>query len=150
MQTDPVFDPFLRATLLAIRRRARFADGRPYDARCSNVAAALEAQFGWKRVWGRLRLLDGRVCWQHCWNHLADGRLLDATADQFESRWLGDVVVLEADSPHANAYQPAPVGWTFSLQEQAEGITLVASRDAQGTPMRRFPAQPGWTQHNGC
>lgn len=124
MQTDPVFDPHLKATLLAIRRRVRFADGRPYDARCSNVAAALEAQFGWKRVWGRLRLLDGRVCWQHCWNHLADGRLLDATADQFESRWLGDVVVLEADSPHANAYQPAPAGWTFSLREHAEGTEI--------------------------
>jgi hypothetical protein len=67
------------------------------------------------------------VCWQHCWNRLADGRLLDATADQFESRWLGDLVVLEASDPHAHAYQPAPPGWTFTLREHAAGINLAAS-----------------------
>ena len=97
-----------RQAILTLRRQVRFQDGRPYDARCSNVAAALEARFGWKRRWGRLRLLDSRVCWQHCWKQLADGCILDATADQFESRWLGDIVVLEASDPHVMAYQPAP------------------------------------------
>src|SRR6266849_5503036 len=63
-----------RKAILTLRRRVRFQDGRPYDARCSKVAAALEAQFGWPRRWGRLRLLDARVCWQHCWNQLADVR----------------------------------------------------------------------------
>jgi hypothetical protein len=76
-----------RKAILTLRRQVRFQDGRPYDARCSKVAAAIEAQFGWKRQFGRLRLLDARVCWQHCWNQLADGHILDATADQFESRW---------------------------------------------------------------
>src|SRR5258708_4008830 len=85
--------------ILTLRQRVRFQDGRPYDARCSKVAAALEAQFGWPRKFGRLRLLDARVCWQHGGTELADGRLLDATADQFESRWLGDLVVLEASDP---------------------------------------------------
>ncbi len=118
-----------RQAILALRRQVRFQDGRPYDARCSKVAAALQAQFGWKREWGRLRLLDARVCWQHCWNRLADGRILDATADQFESRWLGDIVVLEASDPHAKAYQPAPPGWTFSLREQEAVIELDAVRD---------------------
>src|SRR6266487_6163114 len=117
--------------ILALRQRVRFQDGRPYDARCSKVAAALEAQFGWKRVWGRLRLLNARVCWQHCWNRLADGRILDATADQFESRWLGDLVVLEASAPHVQAYQPAPPGWTFILREQEAKIELVAVQDEQ-------------------
>lgn len=131
MVTDPAFDQHLRNAILALRQQIRFEDGRPYDARCSKVAAALQAQFGWKRAWGRLRLLDTRVCWQHCWNQLADGRILDATADQFESRWLGDIVVLEASDPHARAYQPAPVGWTFTLREQETGIELVAVRDGQ-------------------
>src|SRR6266852_609865 len=118
-----------RKAILTLRRRVRFQDGRPYDARCSKVAAALEAQFGWPRRWGRLRLLDARVCWQHCWNRLADGRILDATADQFESRWLGDIVILETSDPHAKAYKPAPLGWTFSLREQEAVIELDAVRD---------------------
>jgi len=118
-----------RTAILTLRRRVRFQDGRPYDARCSNVAAALEAQFGWPRQFGRLRLLDARVCWQLCWNQLADGCILDATADQFESRWLGDLVVLEASDPHAKAYQPAPPGWIFSLREQEAVIELDAVRD---------------------
>ncbi len=117
-----------RKAILTLRRRVRFQDGRPYDARCRPVAAALEAQFGWKRRFGRLRMLDARVCWQHCWNQLADGRILDATADQFESRWLGDIVVFDADDPHATAYQPAPPPWTFSLREQEAVIELSALR----------------------
>jgi hypothetical protein len=38
-----------RNAILTLRRRVRFQDGRPYDARCSKVAAALEAEFGWPR-----------------------------------------------------------------------------------------------------
>jgi hypothetical protein len=127
MIADPEFDPRLRNTIFTLRRQVRFQSGRPYDACCSKVA--LEAQFGWKRQWGRLHLLDTRVCWQHCWNQLADGRILDATADQFESRWLDDLVVLEASDPHARAYQPAPPGWTFTLREQEAVIELDAVRD---------------------
>src|SRR5260370_17597534 len=85
--------------ILTLRQRVRFQDGRPYDARCSKVAAALEAQFGWPRKFGRLRLLDARVCWQHCWNHLADGRLLAPTADQFQSLCLGHPSSPDASSP---------------------------------------------------
>jgi hypothetical protein len=124
--------PIDRQAILALRREVRFQDGRPYDARCSKVAEALHTQFGWKREWGRLRLLDARVCWQHCWNRLADGGILDATADQFELRWLGDLVVLEATDPHAQAYQPAPPGWTFTLRERVAGIELDAVRDNTG------------------
>ena len=118
-----------RQAILTLRKQVRFQDGRPYDARCSKVAAALEAQFGWKREWGRLRLLDSRVCWQHCWNQLPGGRILDATADQFEARWLGDIVVLEDSDPHASAYQATPRGWTFTLREQEAVIELNAVRD---------------------
>lgn len=117
-----------RKAILTLRRQVRFQDGRPYDARCGPVATVLEAQSGWPRRFGRLCLLDARVWWQHCWNQLPDGRILDATADQFESRWLGDIVVLEADDPHTTAYQPAPP-WTFTLREQEEVIELATVRD---------------------
>lgn len=115
-----------KKAILTLRRQVRFQDSRPYDARCSSVAAALEAQFGWKPQWGRLRLLDTRVCWQHCWNQLADGHILDATADQFESRWLGDIVVLEASDPHAKAYQPAPPGRSFFICDPFKNLILFA------------------------
>ena len=118
-----------REAILMLRKQVRFQSGRPYDACCSKVAAALEAQFGWKREWGRLRLLDERVCWQHCWNRSPDGGILDATADQFEAHWLGDLVVLEGSDPHASAYQPRPPGWTFTLREQEAVIELQAVRD---------------------
>lgn len=122
-----------RNAILRVRKQVRFQDGRSYDARCSTVAAKLQALFGWKRRWGRLRLLDSRVCWQHCWNQLADGRILDATADQFEARWLRDLVVLEASDLHAMAYQSAPSGWTFTLREQESMIELDAIRDGAGS-----------------
>ena len=127
-------DDHLKDAILALRRRIRFEDGRPYDARCSRVAAALESEFGWKRECGRLRLLNGYVCWQHCWNRLTDGRILDATADQFESRWLGDVVVLDNSSRHAKAYQPTPPGWTLTAHERAAEIELVAIQDHAEEP----------------
>ncbi len=121
-----------RQAILTLRKQVRFQIGRPYDACCSKVAAALAEQFGWKREWGRLRLLDARVCWQHCWNRLPDGGILDATADQFEARWLGDIVVLEASDPHASAYQAAPRGWTFTLREQEAVIELATREGAEG------------------
>src|SRR5262249_24902019 len=145
MSANPVFDEQVRNAVLALRRQIRLEDGRPYGACCSKVAAKLQAQFGWKREWGRLRLLDARVCWQHCWNRLADGRLLDATADQFESRWLGDIVVLEASDPPTAAYQPAPAGWTFTPRERAAEIELVAIRD--GPAARDAPrSYPNWME----
>jgi hypothetical protein len=64
----------------AIRRRVRLASGRP-DGRCGKVAEAIAAELGWAYRWGHLRLLDGEICWIHCWNQLPDGRVVDATAD---------------------------------------------------------------------
>lgn len=132
-----------RTAISALRRQVRFQSGRPYDACCSKVAAALEEQFGWKREWGRLRLLDARVCWQHCWNRLPDGGSLDATADQFEARWLGDIVVLEGSDPHAGAYQATPPGWTFTLREQEAVIGLEAVRDDAREHVAAMPCG-GW------
>lgn len=96
----------------AIRRRVRLASGRP-DGRCGKVSEAITAELGWAYRWGHLRLLDGGICWIHCWNQRADGTVVDATADQFEERWLGDVVVLPPDDPRQANYSPAPRGHLF-------------------------------------
>src|SRR5919198_2776811 len=82
----------------AIRRRVRLESGRP-DGRCGKVAEAIAAELGWAYPWGHLRLLDGGICWIHCWNQLPDGIIVDATADQFEERGLSDVAVLSPSDP---------------------------------------------------
>jgi hypothetical protein len=96
----------------AIRRRVRLASGRP-DGRCGKVAEAIQAELGWAYRWGHLRLLDGGICWIHCWNQLPDGTVVDATADQFEERWLGDVAVLSPGDPLHPCYRSAPPGHLF-------------------------------------
>src|SRR5260370_34155037 len=93
-----------RKAILTLRRRVRFQDGRPYDARCRPVAAALEAQVGWPRRWGRLRLLDARAGWQHSRDQLARCRSLDATAGPFRARWLGGNAALPAPVPQRRPY----------------------------------------------
>lgn len=113
----------------AIRRRVRLASGRP-DGCCGKVAEAIAAELGWTYRWGHLRLLDGGACWIHCWNQMPDGTVVDATADQFEERWLGDVVTLPADAPlHAN-YRPAPPGHLFRVVRLDRQLQLLA-RDAR-------------------
>ncbi len=82
--------------ILELRRQVRVADARPNDGRCGNVAAAITGEFGWMRECGYLRLRDGSVSWVHCWNRVGDAGIVDATADQFGSLWLGDVPVIEA------------------------------------------------------
>ncbi|GEM_PF-2928750 len=110
----------------AIRRRVRLASGRP-DGRCGKVSEAIAAELGWAYRWGHLRLLDGGICWIHCWNQRADGTMVDATADQFEERWLGDVVVLPpGDSRQAN-YSPAPRGHLFRIPRNRGQLRLLAT-----------------------
>ena len=115
-----------------IRRRVRLASGRP-DGRCGKVSEAIAAELGWAYRWGHLRLLDGSVCWIHCWDQLPDGTIVDATADQFEERWLGDVVVLPVgDARYAN-YRPAPPGHLFRVGRSDHRLRLLARRGlAQG------------------
>ena len=113
----------------AIRRQMRLASGRP-DGRCGQVAEALQTELGWAYRWGHLRLLDDGICWIHCWNQLPDGTVVDATADQFEDRWLGDVAVLPPGDPrHAN-YWPAPPGHLFRTVLAGGRRRLLARRGA--------------------
>jgi hypothetical protein len=95
------------------------------------VADAICARLGWKKQWGHLLLLDGSVSWVHCWNRRPDGVLLDATADQFEERWPGDILVLAPDDPRAAHYLHAPPAWTFrtSGAPGGGGVALFARRE---------------------
>jgi hypothetical protein len=111
----------------AIRRRVRLASGRP-DGRCGKVAEAIQAELGWAYRWGHLRLLDGGICWIHCWNQFQDGSIVDATADQFEERWQGDVAVLSSDHPMHACYRSAPPGHLFRTVWDGTCRRLVSRR----------------------
>lgn len=111
----------------AIRRRVRLTSGRP-DGRCGKVSEAIAAEMGWAYRWGHLRLLDGGICWIHCWNQMPDGTVVDTTADQFEERWLGAVVVLPpGDARHAH-YRPAPPAHLFRVVHTDQHLRLLAGR----------------------
>jgi hypothetical protein len=110
-----------------IRRRVRLASGRP-DGRCGKVAEAVQAELGWAYRWGHLRLLDGGICWVHCWNQLPGGAVVDATADQFEERWLGDVAVLSTGDRRYTSYRSAPPGRLFRTVRAGRHRRLLARR----------------------
>ena len=115
--------PLPRETIKAIRtlrREVRLTAGR-LDGRCGAVSQALQAELGLLQRWGHLRLLDGAVCWLHCWNETADGSIVDATADQFEALFPGDILVLEPGDPLARRYLASPPGRSFDVQECAGG-----------------------------
>lgn len=108
--TDPR-DPAVLRRIYEVRGEVRRRDARPNDGRCGNVTSALKSEFGWESRHGYLRLLDGTVSWVHCWNQLADGTTVDATADQFQGLWLGDIVVIDPSDPKSANYHHAPRTW---------------------------------------
>jgi hypothetical protein len=122
---------FEEQLIRALRAEVRVRDGRPDDGRCGHVADAICARLGWKKQWGHLLLLDGSVCWVHCWNRRPDGVLVDATADQFEERWPGDILALVPDDPRAAHYLHAPPAWTFRTAGAlgGGGVALFARRE---------------------
>lgn len=115
-----------------IRSEVRRRDARPNDGRCGNVAAALETEFGWPRQSGYLKLLDDTVSWVHCWNRLADGTVVDATADQFQGLWLGDVITIDPSDPMSANYRHAPSEWKFHFDQDAlDRVTCYSGDDVQ-------------------
>jgi hypothetical protein len=138
-QSSSAIGPADLERVRAIRRRVRLESGRP-DGRCGKVAEAIAAELGWTYRWGHLRLLDGGICWIHCWNQLPDGTIVDATADQFEERWLGiseaGVVVLSPGDPLYTHYRSAPPGHLFRTVK--EGATRSA-----GTRLRLLARRAG-------
>jgi len=129
-------DPSALRRIYELRGEVRRRDARPNDGRCGNVATALEIEFGWQRQSGYLKLLDDTVSWVHCWNRLADGTIVDATADQFQGLWLGDVVTVDPSSPMAANYLHAPREWELHLGraavgEHIESLRCVSGDDAQ-------------------
>lgn len=132
-------DPSVLRRVYEIRGEVRRKGGRPNDGRCGDVTAALEAEFGWQGQYGYLRLLDDTVSWVHCWNRLADGTIVDATADQFQGLWLGDGVTVDPSSPMSANYRHAPRQWEFHIRRdpasgRIEHLTCVSEDDRRVTP----------------
>jgi GNAT superfamily N-acetyltransferase len=129
-------------SIRALRLEVRLA-GERLDGRCGAVSEALERTLGLARQWGHLRLLDGTVCWLHCWNRSADGYLVDATADQFEALFPGDVLVLAPDDPLAGRYLATPPPRTFGLHVAAGELRV----EVDGVPAGVWSDEPdGWIQ----
>jgi hypothetical protein len=124
MNTSPA-NPVVLRRIREVRREVRLRDARPNDGRCGNVTAALSQEFGWAGEWGYLRLLDDTVSWVHCWNRLPDGAILDATADQYQDLWLGDVVRLSSDHPLAANYLHAPAKWELRFDRSDDRLRVV-------------------------
>ena len=129
-------------SIRALRRETRLAAER-IDGRCGAVSEALERTLGLARQWGHLRLLDGSLCWLHCWNQSADGSIVDATADQFEALFPGDVLVLTPDDPLAGRYLATPPPRSFSLSVAAGDLRVAVD----GVPAGLWPDGPdGWME----
>ncbi len=121
-------DPDVRRRIAELRAEVRLRDARPNDGRCGHVAEALETEFGWSRRSGYLLLLDRTVSWVHCWNQLDDGTIIDATADQFQELWLGEVITIEPSSPRWSHYLAGPAEWHLLPRCADDGRPTVTCR----------------------
>ncbi|WP_344291821.1 hypothetical protein [Actinopolymorpha rutila] len=146
-------DPAVLHRIYALRGEVRRRDARPNDGRCGNVTSALAEEFGWQGQWGYLRLLDDTVSWVHCWNLLPDGTIVDATADQFQNLWLGDVVTVAPSSPMAANYLHAPKEWElrFERPPRAEDACTVRCVSGDEVHLRTpdLPERPWWSLARG-
>jgi hypothetical protein len=124
-------DPAVLQRIHDIRREVRLRDARPNDGRCGNVTAALTTEFGWPGRSGYLRLLDGTVSWVHCWNRLDDGTVVDATADQYQGLWLGNVVILEPGEPTTANYLSDPREWVLRFDPTSAQVTCTYGDDVR-------------------
>jgi hypothetical protein len=134
-------EPAVLRRIYEVRREVRLRDARPNDGRCGNVTAALAEEFGWAGEWGYLRLLDDTVSWVHCWNRLPDGTILDATADQYQDLWLGDVVTLPAAHPLAANYLHAPAKWELRFDRSDDGLRVACVSEDD---VRRVDCERSW------
>ena len=128
-------DPAVLRRIHELRAEVRRRDARPNDGRCGNVSSALEAEFGWQGQHGYLKLLDGTVSWVHCWNRLPDGTIVDATADQFQGLWLGDVVTVDSSDPLVGNYLHDPREWEIHFRptagERIDSVECVAGGEVR-------------------
>ena len=147
-RADPS-DPAVLRRIHELRGEVRRRDARPNDGRCGNVTAALAKEFGWQGQWGYLKLFDGTVSWVHCWNVLPDGTIVDATADQFQNLWLGDVATIAASSPMAAHYLHAPREWDVRFERRADDADGHAVRCVFGDDVHLLapdvPDRPWWS-----
>ncbi|MFD2082686.1 hypothetical protein SAMN05421678_111134 [Actinopolymorpha cephalotaxi] len=145
-------DPAVLRRIHELRGEVRRRDARPNDGRCGNVTTALTEEFGWQGRRGYLRLLDDTVSWVHCWNLLPDGTIVDATADQFQNLWLGDVVTVAPSSPMAEHYLHAPKEWDlrFERGSSSDAHTIrCVSGDEVHVLTPDVPERPWWSLARG-
>lgn len=127
---DPI-DPATRRRILELRAEVRLRDCRPNDGRCGHVSDALEAEFGWRRQCGYLLLLDSMISWVHCWNVRTDGTVVDATADQFQDSWLGELITVAPGDPYHDHYRPRAPEWMVTVDPAVPSLHCRSGDDSQ-------------------
>ena len=71
---------------------------------CHEVSQFIEHEFGFIAKSGVYECADGRPIFEHRWNIMNDGSILDGTADQFAEGF--DVLILKTNHQNLARYRP--------------------------------------------
>ena len=93
---------YLRTLRQHVRRDACYDPG---TAGCSQSTEFLEARFGWPRMCGTYLSKTLEPLGDHCWNFLADGSIIDITADQFKEPGYGGIKIVRPNNPEYYRYR---------------------------------------------
>ncbi len=112
---------------------------------CHEVSQFIEHEFGFMAKSGVYECADGRPIFEHRWNIMDDGSILDGTADQFAEGF--DVIILKANHQNISHYRPI---YTDSFGPKSidwlKSRSYIGVSDAQWWSENKkiYTDQPGW------
>lgn len=132
------------AEIAAIREEVRRAEGA--GGQCGFVAEILADRYGWTAVAGMYLAPSLEPIGDHVWNVMADGTIVDATADQFCEGH--DVRIVPPDDPAQSRYRSE---WTADYNPgradrypELAGVAWSGEYDFDVSRRLRAVRGPGW------